>query len=90
MTGRVESHDTYAPQIVRAGLFRVILCRDGIQWIIQRQKSAAAGRWRSLHYCQTRKALLRLWPTSELPSEEIAAASLAVLGTPPERVGARG
>lgn len=39
---------------------RVIVCRDGLQWILQKGKtSGPETRWRSLAYCRTRKALLR-------------------------------
>jgi len=41
---------------------RVIICKDGIQWILQRRKKDWAGaRWISNGYCATRKALTRLW-----------------------------
>ncbi len=69
-----ESADAYVRVIARHGRHRVILCRDGIQWIIQRRKSGVTGRWKALSYCTTRAALIRLWPTSEGPvPPEIAA-----------------
>ena len=38
---------------------RIIECRDGIQWIIQRRDSAPKGepRWRGIAYCRTRSRL---------------------------------
>lgn len=39
--------------------WRVILCRDGIQWIVQHR---TGNRWRSSSYCRTREGLLRcIW-----------------------------
>ncbi len=42
--------------------WRVITCRDGEQWIIQRRDGARNGRprWTGVHYCVTKSALLRL------------------------------
>ena len=60
MTGR-ETSDSYYGEIVRQGRYRVVICKDGIQWILQRQDKLAGARWRALAYCTTRIALLRLW-----------------------------
>ena len=64
---RREESDGYSGEIAQHGKHRVILCRDGIQWIIQRKGGSRRGsvRWRSLSYCTTKKALLRLWATVE-------------------------
>ena len=67
MSGHSETADAYEGVITRQGKYRVILCRDGIQWIIQRRKGGAGRCWRALSYCTTRAALIRLWPTSEGP-----------------------
>ena len=60
-----ETADGYWCEIFRHGSFRVILCKDGIQWILQRRKAAAgtrAGtRWTALAYCTTRAALQHAW-----------------------------
>ena len=68
MTGHLdfrESSDTYFVVVVREGRYRVIPCRDSIQWIIQRHtapsKNAAGGRWVAEDYLTTRAALARLW-----------------------------
>jgi hypothetical protein len=39
---------------------RVIECAAGLQWIIQEHKG---GRWRSVSFCRTKEALLRLTST---------------------------
>lgn len=57
-----ESHDNYYGVIVRRGRFRVVLCRDGIQWIIQKAKMNGPQLcWRGSSYCRTKKALIRNW-----------------------------
>jgi hypothetical protein len=38
--------------------WRVIVCRDGLQWILQESASSSRG-WRRNSYCQTRRALVR-------------------------------
>jgi hypothetical protein len=66
---RRESSDTYFAEIVRDGPYRVILCRDGIQWIIQRRTTASGNasgdRWVAEHYLTTRSALARLWQAKD-------------------------
>ncbi|WP_108819189.1 hypothetical protein [Pseudovibrio sp. Alg231-02] len=55
-----ESHADYAGIVVQQGRWRVIVCRDGIQWIIQKGDLTRDGwRWTGKSYCRTRKALLR-------------------------------
>jgi hypothetical protein len=58
-----EQDSDYSKVVLQAGIWRVIECRDGIQWIIQRRAkiSLAKPRWRPISYCATRKALIRLW-----------------------------
>ena len=56
-----ESSDTYHAEIFRAGRYRVILCKDAIQWIIQRRDRLAGTRWRGLSYCTCRDSLISVW-----------------------------
>jgi hypothetical protein len=56
-----ETSDTYLSELNREGHCRVILCKDGIQWIIQCQKGGPGAAWRALGYCTSREALMRLW-----------------------------
>ena len=69
-----ESSPEY-PSIVTGqdGTHRVILCRHGIQWIIQRTKIVKGEtQFRNLSYCATRKALARNWEVATetpLPTE---------------------
>lgn len=60
-----ETDDNYRGEVFRRGDHRVVLCRDGIQWIIQRRRKGAGERWKALGYCTTRKALIRLWTSYE-------------------------
>ena len=47
---------------------RVVVCRDGLQWIVQR---LAGGRWRAFGYCLTKDGLIRTG-TRFLPRPEVA------------------
>ena len=72
-----ETADEYRGELFRLGDFRVATCRDGIQWLYQRQdpvKALAGARWRTLGFCRTRATLERLHrENSQPPSREIAA-----------------
>jgi hypothetical protein len=60
---RNESSDSYGDVVaVLNRSWRVIRCRDGIQWILQSRDSATAakGVWRGRSYCRTKEALLRV------------------------------
>ena len=56
-----KSAATY-PAVYLNTAWRVIVCRDGIQWILQRrgQERPAGARWEGRAYCRTREALVRL------------------------------
>jgi hypothetical protein len=57
-----ESYDAW-PVVARLNAgWRVIACRDGVQWILQRRGSPEKPRrddWRGRSYCQTSEALIR-------------------------------
>jgi hypothetical protein len=59
---RAESAESY-PVVVRLNSrWRVIACRDGIQWILQyrnRAETVARDAWRGRSYCRTSAALIR-------------------------------
>ena len=62
-----EASDHYYREVYREGVWRVIVCRDAIQWILQRQTrkgSPDGARWEAVSYCATRDALMRLWRAS--------------------------
>lgn len=59
-----ETADGYHGEIFRRGGYRVIVCKDGIQWILQRQrpkKSPGGAAWDALGYFVTREALARTY-----------------------------
>jgi hypothetical protein len=59
----IESADNYRRVVARLnGKWRVIACRDGIQWILQRRhgpERPAGARWEGRSYCRTSEALRR-------------------------------
>lgn len=62
--------------------WRVIECRDRIQWILQRRGSPEKSRrddWRGRSYCRTSEALIRCTREYAGAIDPTAAASLAAL-----------
>jgi hypothetical protein len=63
MGGGMESADDYIGLVVQLNAgWRVVECRDGIQWILQRRGSPKKSRrndWRGRSYCRTSEALIR-------------------------------
>jgi hypothetical protein len=66
--------------------WRVIVCRDGIPWIVQRLagKRHEQLRWEGRSYCRTRQVLLRAVRDFCGPLE---ASALAILGELPVWIG---
>lgn len=61
-TSRHESDDTYGRVITRQGRYRVIVCKDDMQWIIQHSRKRGMGKvWQGVSYVTTRDSLTRLW-----------------------------
>lgn len=56
-----EASDTYAFEVCRQGLCRVIRCPDGLQWIVQTASKTRPEVWQGKSFCTTRKALIREW-----------------------------
>lgn len=58
-----EAADDYTAVVAKLNQnWRVITCRDGIQWILQHRGSPKKSRkddWRGRWYCRTSEALLR-------------------------------
>lgn len=83
-----ETASTYRAVVaVLNDRWRVIECRDGIQWILQRRGSPETSRaddWRGRSYCRTKEALLRL---CGLHAGAIDPAALAVLSALPKTIG---
>jgi hypothetical protein len=83
-----ESAEGY-PAINLNGRWRVITCRDGIQWILQRRhrldrpETLSRDTWRGRSYCRTREALVRCCEAHVGAIEPVAAVELEQL---PERI----
>ena len=83
---RFETADDYSGVVVKiCDGWRVIICKTGIQWVLQRRENGTAERpWRALGYCRTRKALMRLCGAS---CGRIDPVALAILAALPENFG---
>lgn len=58
-----ERDEHYPHVIYQFEKWRVILCRDHIQWIIQRaEKRHGQREWTGKTYHRTSKSLCRVWP----------------------------
>lgn len=76
MASHRESDDDYSNVIAQLGpTHRVIVCKDNIQWIVQRRKDS----WRSLHYLTSRDGVLRR--VKGLPGWEVSTPS-RIISTP--------
>ena len=54
-----ERSDHYSYVILRLNnRWRIILCRQGLQWILQRRENLHGGAWRGFRYFRTRTALI--------------------------------
>lgn len=82
-----ESADDYHRVVaVLNDRWRVIECRDGLQWILQRRNAPEKARrddWRGQSYCRTRDALIRC---ACAYCGEAAPAAAAVLASLPDRI----
>ena len=80
----IESSDVYAKVIIQSSdRWRVILCSQGLQWIIQKKESSHAGPWRAKKYVTSRSALIKACGTLGLLCDP---ATEAVLYTFPDHV----
>ena len=63
MTSHKERDDDYYRVITKINdCLRVIICCDGLQWILQKREGKRHGkpRWTGVSYCITRSALIRV------------------------------
>lgn len=85
-----ETADEYSQIVVRLNTtWRVIVCKHGIQWILQRKDANRSGRprWKAVRYFRTRNALIRVSRTS---CGAIAPAVQAILEALPAMIGKGG
>lgn len=77
-----ETSDTYSAVVARLDEnWRVIICKDRLQWILQRRDAERSGqkRWRAVGYFLTREALIRV---SRTVCAGCDATELAMLDSP--------
>lgn len=89
MLSHRERDDAYRNVVVRLNEhWRIIECRDGIQWILQRSDGERRGqtRWSGRSYCRTRNALIR---ASRDLAGEIDGSAMAIVEGLPEWIGGR-
>ncbi|WP_050930102.1 hypothetical protein [Aestuariivita boseongensis] len=81
-----ETSDHYARVVVRlCPRHRVIVCKDNIQWILQRRKNGGGEwPWRALGYFRTRDALIRL---SASLCSRVDPSAMVALSALPELIG---
>ena len=87
MTSRLETADDYAGLVAQLNPnWRVVECRDRMQWILQRRGSpqkAHKDGWRGRSYCRTSEVLRRC--TRE-HAGAVDPAAAAILTSLPERI----
>ena len=84
-----ERDNDYRAVVARLnGSWRVIECKDRIQWILQCADGKRHGqtRWTGRSYCRTRQVLIR---DSRTHAGEIDAIALAILEALPDWIGGR-
>jgi hypothetical protein len=84
ITNKREESENYQAVVVRLNWnWRIIECRDAIQWILQRKAGMRHGepRWDARCYCRTRQGLMRR--VRELAGE-CHSGALTIIGSLPE------
>ena len=77
-----ERDDGFSQVVVQlAPRWRVIVCKDHLQWIIQKCSAEPLhrGEWRGHSYVTSRNSLIRLCASLELLSDPLARARLEAL-----------
>ncbi len=62
-TDHRETAENYSGELLRHGVYRIAVCRDGVQWLFQRQSPqfpAGGAAWDTLGYCVSKSGLTRL------------------------------
>ncbi len=77
-----ERDDSFCQVVVQlAPRWRVIVCKDHLQWIIQKRSAEPLhlGEWRGHSYVTSRNSLIRLCASLELLSDHAVRATLDAL-----------
>ena len=77
-----EENDTYPVVADLNARWRVIVCRNQMQWILQRRRGGA-NHWRGYWFCRSREALIR---GAHERAGQISGTALAILLRLPERI----
>ena len=79
-----ERDDAYRNVVAQlAPRWRVIICRDGIQWILQRKEASHGGPWRGVSYHTNRDGLIKVSGSLNLLSDTN---NKEILGKLPEHI----
>lgn len=82
-----EKDDSYRSVVIQfAPRWRVIICKDGAQWIVQHRTADPSHRgvWRGRSYVTTRDSLIKACATVEPLSDPSV---MAILSALPDRIG---
>ena len=75
-----ERDDEYAYVVVQlTARYRVILCLQGLQWVIQKKECSRSGHWRAEQYLTSRDSLIEACEKRGLLSDPNAEAVLYAL-----------
>jgi hypothetical protein len=80
---RGEENDTYPAIATLNNRWRIIVCRNSIQWILQ-ARGGGPNSWRGRSFCRTRDALIQC---AQDHAGDIAGGALVILLRLPERIG---
>ena len=80
---RGEENDAYPVLVALNCRWRVIVCKNSIQWILQTRRGGPDS-WRGRSFCRTREALVRC---ARQHAGEIAADAMVILLRLPGRIG---
>ena len=86
----METADSYDGIIVKSGRYRIIRCKDDLQWIIQRRKGGQRSKWPwtalAYIYNEDRLPSVLRRPTLRIPPEDTAVLMAATrhLKPPPD------
>jgi hypothetical protein len=75
-----EENDDYPTVAILNDRWRVVVCRNSIQWILQ--KRGGPNHWRGRYFCRTREVLIRC---AREHAGEIGGDALVILLRRPER-----
>lgn len=83
-----ETSDCYRRVIVRSGHWRIIRCKDDLQFIVQRRQAGSAKfPWRACAYVVRETALPAVLQRLSIPHQALTALETAFRSRPHEKTG---